>query len=754
MLSDEKIRELYATATLDTDWLGRYQRFVARIATMPDEELLLPERQRELWLARDVTEIGSGAIVDADQASQDRSLARELVALRKRTWPRDVQERAGAMQSEFDRLLAIVTQRHSKSGNQPWAQLRRVFAALLPGDLHCVVSEGGDEVHRRLVRNPSKKNFVADQVLSRARLREALGPEASLDEHVKRSVFCWSLYEHRATLGSDLRVGLGAGIEKAGLKGAVELRAGTPLVLMPFRSQRKGLTAIAGLSERYREVLRAASGGAVRDDLIETLRATNPNHSKNTCQQVISALAALGLLEYRDGRLYPSVYGKAFLEGDDPGALVAALLVHVFPFAHLLRKLVPGPKRAVELYGEFQEMYPQWTSTLAPSHAVSWAKHLGLVRQTSDGLELTEYGEAWEKRLPTELPSPSTGKSSFETFEENDEYVFFEKYRAWPDFATIWNAFRTDDAAKKFVLTEHQLASIHAAWHCNPQKRFVLLSGLSGTGKTQVASLYARLYCEHLKLDPKRHIALVPVSPDWRDPSGLLGYFSALHEEPTFHVEPALRLLIDAANDPGRPYFLILDEMNLARVERYFAPFLSAMETGDALTLHGGADEIDGVPPRIKWPTNLFIAGTVNMDETTYPFSDKVLDRAFTFEFWDVDLKAFFEKQEERDETVETVLLRLYEILLPVRRHFGYRTAGEVLAFVKAAPEGHGMALLDQAIFSKVLPRIRGENGDGLRNALTEAQSVCAHHGLERSAKKLGEMQKLLDQTGLTKFWA
>jgi 5-methylcytosine-specific restriction protein B len=73
----------------------------------------------------------------------------------------------------------------------------------------------------------------------------------------------------------------------------------------------------------------------------------------------------------------------------------------------------------------------------------------------------------------------------------------------------------------------------------------------------------------------------VPVSPDWRDPSGLIGYFNALHADPTYQAEPALRLICGRIATP-LPYFLILDEMNLARIEHYFAPFLSAMETGDA----------------------------------------------------------------------------------------------------------------------------------------------------------------------------
>lgn len=191
---------------------------------------------------------------------------------------------------------------------------------------------------------------------------------------------------------------------------------------------------------------------------------------------------------------------------------------------------------------------------------------------------------------------------------------------------------------------------------------------------------YARITCDLLGIDPADHRALVAVRPDWRDPSGLLGYLNALHADPSFQVEPALRLVMQAHQDPGSPYFLILDEMNLARVERYFAPFLSAMESEEGyLDLHAEADPIGEVPPKIPWPTNLFIGGTVNMDESTHAFSDKVLDRAFTMELWTADLAAFFAKQDERDLALEKLLLDLYTILEPVRRHFAYRSASEVL---------------------------------------------------------------------------
>ena len=470
-------------------------------------------------------------------------------------------------------------------------------------------------------------------------------------------------------------------------------------------------------------------------------------------------MKALGLVAQRDGLLHPTDAGRDLLENEFPDSLVEVLLVRVFPFALLLRLVGEGGRKPASLAAELQQIYPRWTTTMAPSSALNWTRDLGLVEKVADGLlRLTPYGENWAKRLPAQLPMPTV--SAFDETpdaeEEEDDGAAdpSEARNRWPGVEAIETAFQEDAHAKQLVVDRSQLEGIHAAWHCNTRKRFVIVSGLSGTGKTEVIRTYARLYCEALSLPVSRHLQIVPVSPDWRDPSGLFGYFNALHEEPTFQVEPALRLILAASRDPENPYFLVLDEMNLARPERYFAPMLSSMETGTPLTLHCGERSVNGVEPRISWPTNLFIAGTVNMDETTHPFSDKVLDRAFTFEFWEVDLPAFFERRTDRSEWLEKVLLDLLEILRPIRRHFGYRTAGEILAFVGTGSEKSRASRLDQAIFSKVLPKLRGEDSPPLRAALEKALALFEQEKLDRSAAKLAEMISLLSSSGLTKFWA
>lgn len=120
---------------------------------------------------------------------------------------------------------------------------------------------------------------------------------------------------------------------------------------------------------------------------------------------------------------------------------------------------------------------------------------------------------------------------------------------------------------------------------------------------------------------------IVPVGANWTENRHVLGFYNVITEE--YNETPSYSLIKASKNDIGSPYFLILDEMNLSHVERYFADFLSAIESGQPIPLYSNDDE----NYELDIPDNLLIVGTVNVDETTYMFSPKVLDRANTIEF-------------------------------------------------------------------------------------------------------------------------
>lgn len=121
-----------------------------------------------------------------------------------------------------------------------------------------------------------------------------------------------------------------------------------------------------------------------------------------------------------------------------------------------------------------------------------------------------------------------------------------------------------------------------------------------------------------------KNYKIIPIGANWTDNTNIIGYYNIIDEK--YHFPPAYDLIKEADLNHNKPYFLILDEMNLSHVERYFADFLSAIESGEDIPLNG-------CDKSLKLSKNLFIIGTVNIDETTYMFSPKVLDRANTIEF-------------------------------------------------------------------------------------------------------------------------
>lgn len=271
-------------------------------------------------------------------------------------------------------------------------------------------------------------------------------------------------------------------------------------------------------------------------------------------------------------------------------------------------------------------------------------------------------------------------------------------------------------------------------------KRFLILSGLAGSGKTQLALAFANALIED-----ETQLCVVPVGADWTNREPLLGFPNALQEG--LYVKPesgVLDLLIEAnkKENKAKPYFLVLDEMNMSYVERYFADFLSSMESHKAMPLWKGFS--DEVPQTICLPDNLFIIGTINVDETTYMFSPKVLDRANVIEFkispdeMDLflremkpidrecinykaaDMAANFvsiaeSKDLADDKEIRETLTSFFKDLKAVNSEFGYRSATEIYRFVSHAQTNDDTEkkmtlaeIIDCAVVQKLLPKLHG----------------------------------------------
>lgn len=306
-------------------------------------------------------------------------------------------------------------------------------------------------------------------------------------------------------------------------------------------------------------------------------------------------------------------------------------------------------------------------------------------------------------------------------------------------------------------------------------KPFIILTGLSGSGKTKLAQAFVKW----ISSDSKQY-RIIPVGADWTNREPVLGYPNAL--TPNEYIKPengALELLIRANKNPDLPYFLILDEMNLSHVERYFADFLSAMESGEEIFLHSGTESISGVPPRIRIPKNLFIIGTVNIDETTHMFSPKVLDRANTIEFritpeemtsfldqvGEVKMeileskgagmaKSFLEMALDKSvpsegmDNVKPELGKFFVELKKVGAEFGYRSATEILKLIdrlgKIDPDLELDEKLDVAIIQKLLPKLHGSRRK-LAPVLTTLANLCLKESIKTEKESTSIESKVFE---------
>jgi len=367
-------------------------------------------------------------------------------------------------------------------------------------------------------------------------------------------------------------------------------------------------------------------------------------------------------------------------------------------------------------------------------------------------------------------------------------------------------------ASKGFNYSKQDIANFYLSLKTKP---FVILAGISGTGKTKLVELFS----QSIGYGDKDHCVIIPVKPDWTDNSDLMGYTN-LNKE--FEKKKLTEVILAAKNHPNEPYFVILDEMNLARVEHYFSDFLSIIETREikgekiisksllysndvGTKTKNRAELVD-----IQIPQNLYIVGTVNMDETTFPFSKKVLDRANSIEMNNIDLD-FTSKTEPidslneiyndvlisskinsshltdddinklRDKDFIKTLKEVNDILAEADLQFAYRVRDEVAFYMLHSEVLNGVlsweGALDYQVMQKILPRIQGsaisinylliklinyfmgEKGKfDIKSHYEDIQKEL-HEYIDtnptylRTLKKLDFMLRKYSQDGFTSFW-
>ncbi|MCD9020223.1 MrcB family domain-containing protein [Cohnella silvisoli] len=349
-------------------------------------------------------------------------------------------------------------------------------------------------------------------------------------------------------------------------------------------------------------------------------------------------------------------------------------------------------------------------------------------------------------------------------------------------------------------------------------KPFVILAGVSGTGKTKLIKLFAEALGA---TKDNNQFSLIPVRPDWSDPSDLLGYKDLTG---AFRPGRLSEVLVEASKESNRhkPYFICLDEMNLARVEHYFSDLLSVIETqewkNDRIVTHpliqdnSLLTDDQSIYGNLSLTDNVYLLGTVNMDETTHPFSKKVLDRANTIEFNFINLEQYPEElnniaevralqapnsflrseylqlvnvyKEDREliETTTKKLVRVNGILEQIHSQVGFRIRDAVCFYMAYNKRFQLMSdddAFDLQLLQKILPRVQGSSSS-VKRVLLQLMQEALGRGISigdymddaselykkwvisdstetarhpQSARKIAFMIWRLEEDGFTSYW-
>lgn len=364
-------------------------------------------------------------------------------------------------------------------------------------------------------------------------------------------------------------------------------------------------------------------------------------------------------------------------------------------------------------------------------------------------------------------------------------------------------------SARGYVFSEEMIRNFYLSLKAKP---FAILAGISGTGKSK----FTKLFAESIGAN----YLMVSVRPDWSDSTDLFGH---LNLDGNFVSGPIIDFLREANDNLEVPYILCLDEMNLARVEYYFSDFLSIIETRESnmdsiitenilnVSVFGNDGNAKERYQKLYLSENIYIVGTVNMDETTYSFSKKVLDRANTIEFSDVNLELGIDLIEDQSVlpininndvmkseylsfgqcyndnkqaaiAVISMLKDVNETLKKINAQVAYRVRDEVAYYVIYCQKYELMEInqaLDIALLQKVLPRIQGSsfavkevlndlfkitcgpnknlidiNEDEIGKQMFK---VIVNHGdrvvFSKSAQKIAFMMRRFEDDGYTAYW-
>jgi hypothetical protein len=727
-------------------WRGDVVELLRKLDTASESDWKDEDFLTEFWASSAVSDTKLGNL-PVDAALADPGFRAWFGTNARKVRTQSGQEQIDALKSLLDEVLERFRTLGLKS--LPRLKINRVLAALAPTRLTTLANPGTHERMYRWVtgKSCSRVHPIDQQVAIRQafdRFTENAGLHDS--EGLTSFMLPWVAYEKTKEMGVS-RVGF---LPASG-------SAIVPAAETQEAVRKKSLIIFADPLARSLEICDLVNEGSLsEEEMNDTLQGRykwNASWSKSVARFLANSL---GILVREGGTYQLSPLGQSLVEKRS-GDVLADRLVRNFAWVdHVLSALREGPRSRSELDVLVRNISPHLTTSFAANATLSWLEDLGAIKQISGEYSLTRAGVVWAGLVtwtPSGAPTPD------EVVLEDAELAAIEMET--PPWKRVQEHFAAVAAKDGLIFPEKTVFDMHTGLWSQEVRHFCILKGLSGAGKTQIAVRYARAVIEAAGED-ESCLEIIPVQPDWSDPSHLLGFAHPIHEG-RYQSTQFLKILLMAHANPTKPHFAILDEMNLAHPELYLAPILSAMETESELWLHQSADIVDqGIPGTIRYPRNLAIIGTINIDETTHNLSDKVKDRAEIVDFSEIRLQDFkwsgYSHLGEAIVVMQEVLTALHGALRPIRLHFGFRVVSAIVQRVAFAIRERGtsdgwIGTFDDAIASKILPKFRGQDSKELRLAMDTTHDILNGSRLQGSAGQVDMLRQELIRDGILNYW-
>jgi len=609
---------------VETEWSSWRDAYVehARTVQEADEDTWSrPRFQQLLWDDASISSIGPGQSVTLVDAYDDAELAGLLFRARDTLDGLPLDRRGAELDDLYRTVLARVHPRYAP--RRPKARITRLFAAMFPTDMTCLMDAPRVfAVQRKLGVQRLAGDFMALHPAIKEKLRDVLGKTSDLRGEVEQSMFAWFVWEEIANRPDEGAVAIPSPDRKANAVPAFSL--------LPANAQRRSLACVKDNVSLLMAMIREAEQGISREDLVGEILGEATQLNASSAGNIISqAMGGLGLLRL-DGSTYrPTERGQEMLLASEPAHVLRGPLIgRVFGMGHLLRmaQREPGKLRPVDISGRLKDLVPTWTSLQPGAYIFAWAKIAGLV-QVDEGaggrVTLTEDGEDYAAALPDDFEE----RWRIEAPREEGPEVSAGSAATQVNGSASSDPYGVDEIVADGCFMERE--AIVSAVDLVLRKKNVILQGPPGTGKTWLAK---RLGYAVLGGRDHERLTAVQFQPSLSYEDFVRGW----RPDGNGGLRLADGVFLDAVSaaldEPGRPFVLVIEEINRGNPAQILGEMLTLIESGkrhpaEALRLTYPRS----VAERVHVPDNLYIIGTMNLADRSLALIDMALRRRFAF---------------------------------------------------------------------------------------------------------------------------